>query len=257
MATVPCGLLLGKWLRRLGAQRLLRGWQPRKWKPRAWEPAGSLQRPDGRPPERSGQRTSEDSSRWPPTPSWADSERVSPESSGVLVCGIETPHFRERARAPPDWRPDRLRILGRESSRMAPGAPPWDVPPPASTALGPGTSGRFAQRHRAVVFPAPRPVPEGPSAIAAAAARPGHPSGVRDDRDLRPRRPTSSPSVRSSSRSTSRTPYPSRPTYTAPTYRSTAPSVSRSPSPRVRSAPRQSGSSGGGSRSRTTNRNRN
>ena len=69
---------------------------------------------------------------------------------------------------------------------------------------------------------------------------------------------TSSPSVRSSSRSTSRTPYPSRPTYrSAPTYRSPAPSVSRSPSPRVRSAPRQSGSSGGGSRSRTTNRNRN
>ena len=69
---------------------------------------------------------------------------------------------------------------------------------------------------------------------------------------------TSSPSVRSSSRSTSRTPYPSRPTYrSTPTYRSPAPSVSRSPSPRVRSAPRQSGSSGGGSRSRTTNRNRN
>ena len=68
----------------------------------------------------------------------------------------------------------------------------------------------------------------------------------------------SSPSVRSSSRSTSRTPYPSRPTYrSTPTYRSPAPSVSRSPSPRVRSAPRQSGSSGGGSRSRTTNRNRN
>ncbi len=67
----------------------------------------------------------------------------------------------------------------------------------------------------------------------------------------------SSPSVRSSSRSTSRTPYPSRPTYTAPSSRSAAPSVSRSPSPRVRSAPRQSGSSGGGSRSRTTNRNRN
>ena len=68
---------------------------------------------------------------------------------------------------------------------------------------------------------------------------------------------SSSPSVRSRSRSTSRTPYPSRPTYTAPTYRSTAPSVSRSPSPRVRSAPRQSGSSGGGASSRATSRRRN
>ena len=68
---------------------------------------------------------------------------------------------------------------------------------------------------------------------------------------------SSNPSVRSSSRSTSRTPYPTRPTYTAPTYRSTAPSVSRSPSPRVRSAPRQSGSSGGGASSRATSRRRN
>ena len=58
VAPLPCRLLLGKWLRRLGAQGLLHGRQPR-----AWEPAGSLQRPDGRPPERSGQRTSEDSSR--------------------------------------------------------------------------------------------------------------------------------------------------------------------------------------------------
>ncbi len=72
--------------------------------------------------------------------------------------------------------------------------------------------------------------------------------------------PTStSPSGRSFSRSGSRTPYPSAPTYnrTTPTYRSPAPSVNRSPSPRVQSPPRQSGSSGGGSRSRSTSRSRN
>ena len=67
-----------------------------------------------------------------------------------------------------------------------------------------------------------------------------------------------SPSGRSSSRSISRTPYPSRPAYrSTPTYRSQAPSVRRSASPRIQSAPRQSGSSGGGTRSRSTNRNRN
>ena len=65
-----------------------------------------------------------------------------------------------------------------------------------------------------------------------------------------------SPSVRSSSRSVSRTPYPSM-QRTTPTYRSPAPSVSRSPSPRVQSPPRHSGSSGGGSRSRSTSRSRN
>ena len=65
-----------------------------------------------------------------------------------------------------------------------------------------------------------------------------------------------SPSVRSSSRSVSRTPYPSM-QRTTPTYRSPAPSVRRSPSPRVQSPPRQSGSSGGGSRSRSTSRSRN
>lgn len=66
------------------------------------------------------------------------------------------------------------------------------------------------------------------------------------------------PSVRSSSRSMSRTPS-STPTYnrTAPTYRSPSPSFSRSPSPRVQSAPRSSGSSGGASRSRSTSRSRN
>ncbi len=69
--------------------------------------------------------------------------------------------------------------------------------------------------------------------------------------------PTStSPSVRSSSRSVSRTPYPSM-QRTTPTYRSPAPSVNRSPSPRVQSPPRRSGSSGGASRSRSTSRSRN
>ena len=67
-----------------------------------------------------------------------------------------------------------------------------------------------------------------------------------------------SPSGRSFSRSTSRTPS-STPTYnrTTPTYRSPAPSFSRSPSPRVQSSPRQSGSSGGATRSRSTSRSRN
>ena len=66
------------------------------------------------------------------------------------------------------------------------------------------------------------------------------------------------PSVRSSSRSMSRTPS-STPTYnrTTPTYRSPSPSFSRSPSPRVQSAPRSSGSSGGASRSRSSSRSRN
>ena len=65
------------------------------------------------------------------------------------------------------------------------------------------------------------------------------------------------PSVRSSSGSRSRTPS-SVPTYnrTTPTYRS-APSFGRSTSPRVQSPPRQSGSSGGASRSRSTTRSRN
>ncbi len=67
---------------------------------------------------------------------------------------------------------------------------------------------------------------------------------------------STSPSVRSSSRSVSRTPYPSM-QRTTPTYRSPAPSVNRSPSPRVQSPPRRSGSSGGASRSRSTSRSRN
>ena len=65
-----------------------------------------------------------------------------------------------------------------------------------------------------------------------------------------------SPSGRSFSRSTSRSQYPSMQRST-PTYRSPAPSFSRSTSPRVQSAPRQSGSSGGASRSRSTSRSRN
>ena len=66
-----------------------------------------------------------------------------------------------------------------------------------------------------------------------------------------------SPSGRSFSRSMSRTPS-STPTYnrTTPTYRSPAPSFNRSTSPRVQSPPRQSGSSGGASRSRSTSRSR-
>ena len=80
---------------------------------------------------------------------------------------------------------------------------------------------------------------------------------VWSSRRSRPENSTS-PSGRSFSRSMSRTPS-STPTYnrTAPTYRSPSPSFSRSPSPRVQSAPRSSGSSGGASRSRSNSRSRN
>lgn len=64
------------------------------------------------------------------------------------------------------------------------------------------------------------------------------------------------PSGRSFSRPISRSPNSSMQRST-PTYRSPAPSVSRAPNSRVQSAPRQSGSYGGGSRSRRTNRSQN
>ncbi len=71
-------------------------------------------------------------------------------------------------------------------------------------------------------------------------------------------RPANSPTFTSpSGRSSSRSTFGSPSYRTTPTYRRPAPSVSRSPSPRVQAPPRQSGSSGGATRSRSTTRSRN
>ncbi len=71
-------------------------------------------------------------------------------------------------------------------------------------------------------------------------------------------RPSTSPTFTSpSGRSSSRSTFGSPSYRTTPTYRRPAPSVSRSPSPRVQAPPRQSGSSGGATRSRSTTRSRN
>ena len=71
-------------------------------------------------------------------------------------------------------------------------------------------------------------------------------------------RPANSPTFTSpSGRSSSRSTFGSPSYRSAPTYRTRAPSVSRAPSPRVQSPPRQSGSSGGATRSRSTTRSRN
>ena len=100
-----------------------------------------------------------------------------------------------------------------------------------------------------------RTSPDSRGSIATRSSRSASRPSVWSSRRSRPAtsRTFTSPSGRSSSRSTFGTPsYRS-----SPTYRTPAPSVSRSPSPRVQAPPRQSGSSGSGSRSRTPSRSRN